>query len=378
MLSIEYILLTLFTSHYVVKLGVADAVRRIMKPIPSSNIHLSATIVSIEVDPLDPSSSRIFFSASSPTNHGGTSNSDSESQKHTSISGFDHVVLATQANNAIPLLTTLRSSVRTPKSAFQRSIDAQIDCLKRFKYIPTIVVNHTDEAFLPEREADRRDLNLVVWHERRDTSTRNYDPNVPCLPAGYAMATHDVRYRASSKSISSSPSKRNYILQTTNPIHPPSPSSIISVARIERGVLTSDSKLAQKDLMSVENGRWVVKWTGFSSASWGWVPFIVNYCRTRKLGKLQGAGKLETLERAPLAAKTSVFSSDCDHDIVTNGLRSPAVVEATTGPGVWLCGSYAHPGIPLLEACVNSALNVVENGIFVVEGVASPAEWAIR
>lgn len=48
------------------------------------------------------------------------------------------------------------------------------------------------------------------------------------------------------------------------------------------------------------------------------------------------------------------------------------------GPGVWLCGSYAHPGIPLLEACVNSALNVVENGVFAVEGVDVKAEWAVR
>jgi hypothetical protein len=34
--------------------------------------------------------------------------------------------------------------------------------------------------------------------------------------------------------------------------------------------------------------------------------------------------------------------------------------EEAEGPGIWVCGSYAYPGIPLLEGCVVSAKNVVE------------------
>ena len=38
-------------------------------------------------------------------------------------------------------------------------------------------------------------------------------------------------------------------------------------------------------------------------------------------------------------------------------------------PGIWFCGSYAYCGIPLLEGCVVSARNVVEQGIWVSEGI---------
>jgi microfibrillar-associated protein 1 len=57
---------------------------------------------------------------------------------------------------------------------------------------------------------------------------------------------------------------------------------------------------------------------------------------TGGLGPLQGAGKLS---------------------------RIP---EERNSLGLWVCGSYAYPGIPLLEGCVGSAKNVV-NAIFMVE-----------
>ncbi len=46
------------------------------------------------------------------------------------------------------------------------------------------------------------------------------------------------------------------------------------------------------------------------------------------------------------------------------------------GPGMWICGSYAYPGIPLLEGCVVSARLVVEQGIWRSEGIAvKKAPW---
>lgn len=37
--------------------------------------------------------------------------------------------------------------------------------------------------------------------------------------------------------------------------------------------------------------------------------------------------------------------------------------ELQGGAGVWMCGSYAWEGIPLLEGCVASAKLVIEKGV---------------
>jgi hypothetical protein len=324
--AIEYVLLTLGTNHYVVQSGVQDAVLKITSPIPASNIHLSSFTTSVESDPLNPSTAQITFNCP-----------DGESI----ISGFDHVILATQANNAVPILSTLRTSYPA-KSPLQRATDAQIACLRRFPYVQTIVVNHRDESFLPANKYDTRDLNLVCAPGGSALRLHKSDPL--CLPPGYTMATHVVPQKT--RPPVGNPSHR--ILQTTNPIYSPHPDSIISIARIERALVSTDSKEAQKDLIAVGVGRWKLIW---NSAGGAWLPFRLEFARPRKLGRLQAPGRLTPL-------------------IASDGDKLP--------PGVWLCGSYAHPGIPLLEACVTSALAVVEGGIFEIEGVGTRASWAIR
>lgn len=97
------------------------------------------------------------------------------------------------------------------------------------------------------------------------------------------------------------------IYQTTNPIVPPRAGTVIAVARMERAVLTVDSKEALREL--------------YGDAG---------------LGPLQGAGKLEG---APDVAK------------------------------IWVCGSYAYEGIPLLEGCVASARLVVRRGVLASEEI---------
>ena len=351
-------LLTLFSSHYVVKDGVADAVRRITQPIPVSNMHLASNIISIEPDSTPSSTVKIQF----------TSKTDSLE----SIAGFQHVIIATQANQAVPLLSTLQSSY-LEDSPSARATEAQIECLKQFKYVPTIVVNHTDTTFLPERERDQRDLNLVVGTKGQNgfTSEKIMSKNSPCLHSGYSMATQLIRSPSSSQSPCPSPSSNpNFIMQTTDPIHPPAPSSIISISRIERAVLTAGSKTAQRDLMTVGSGRWVFNWRGFSSTHWR--PITADYHRPHSLGRLQGPAVTPRTRRAAVPPSSLSNGSGAGPDDTSESEQEGG------GPGIWLCGSYAHPGIPLLEACVTSALNVVENGVFAVEGVDVKAEWAIR
>jgi len=128
------------------------------------------------------------------------------------------------------------------------------------------------------------------------------------LPSSYTMATHLIANLTSEKPV----------YQTTNPIVPPSKDSLLSVSVLERAVVTTASKVALEDLSRSNDSAW-----GFGSSQ-------------SSLGPLQGAGRLESAKH----------------------------------PGIWICGSYAYKGIPLLEGCVASARDVVEQGIMRCEGVA--------
>ena len=115
------------------------------------------------------------------------------------------------------------------------------------------------------------------------------------------------------------PADKPQLYQTTNPIIEPKKDSLLSVATLERAIVTMESKKALALLSVSETQRW----------------WQCSYQATTRLGELQGAGSL------------------------ANGNH----------PGIWICGSYAHSGIPLLEGCVVSARNVVEQGILKSEGV---------
>ncbi|KIO25772.1 hypothetical protein M407DRAFT_8238 [Tulasnella calospora MUT 4182] len=182
-------------------------------------------------------------------------------------------------------------------------------------------VNHTDDSLAPSSTSDRRILNFICSESRSPLTTSSI-----CVPPNYAMATHVVF---------SSPSTRTppqAIYQTTNPIFPPSSSSIISVTRMERAILTVSSKLALDDLFcdTTENAA---DWTK-RGPTWGQLG--LKQRKRKQLGPLQGV-------------------SITRQDSTVNG--------ASEGPRIWVCGSYAFEGIPLLEGCVASARLVVQEGI---------------
>jgi hypothetical protein len=120
------------------------------------------------------------------------------------------------------------------------------------------------------------------------------------------------------------------IYQTTNPTISPRTEKILSVAVLERCILKVDAKKALKELV-VEEKDWT---------RWPWST------RSR-LGPLQGKGRW----------------------------RSSSSLQENQLPGLWFCGAYVHGGIPLLEGCVASARNVVENGICVLEGARGTIDW---
>ncbi|KAL0950477.1 hypothetical protein HGRIS_007289 [Hohenbuehelia grisea] len=277
---LDYIWLTFGTHHYLVRNGVTDVVARLTAPL--RHIHLSTPIASINYDPQNPTLASITcISAGGPK----------------VFRGFDHIVFATQAPRAIPLLETYTSSL--PEASPVETPAAQlIQCLKKFRYIPSIVINHTDDTLLPDDVRDRRELNLIDT----DGHLSNARPQINCVPSSYTMATQIVRQP-------SWYALGPVVFQTTNPVVPPREETIISVSRLERAVLTMASKTALVDLYTEERQWWQCPGQGIG-----------------KLGRLQGA----------------------------------TTVDHGEGVGMWFCGSYVYGAIPLLEGCVVSAQLVVE------------------
>lgn len=159
---------------------------------------------------------------------------------------FDHVVLATQANQALALLAE--------PSAAERAV------LAAFTYRPIEVVMHRDERLLPARPRDWSAVNLLVTPTQAQPQSTIWVNRVQ--PALAATAT-------------SAP-----LFQTVHPLVPPRDDRVLSWARLERPVVDAAS------------------------------------------------------ERALVAL---------------------AQLHAEPGRRVWFCGSYAQPGIPLLESAVRSA-----------------------
>ncbi|KZT42732.1 hypothetical protein SISSUDRAFT_843635 [Sistotremastrum suecicum HHB10207 ss-3] len=283
---LEYVWLTLFTDHYVVNQGVRQVVSTLSKPL--ENIHLSASIIDITVD-----------------EDGNASMHCTNGTSTTVYSGFSHIIFATQANAAASILTTYAKSLTKPN---QHATDL-IQCLSKFTYIPTIVINHTDHTLLPDDYRDWRDLNMITLPHDQDFTEemKEHSPEYRVAPE-CTMATHML-----SKPSDCHPSFPT-VFQTTNPVIPPQESRILSVGRLDRALLTVESKKALQELSYEDKKWWQTPGNG-----------------TFRLGRLQGGPE--------------------------------------EGPRIWICGAYAYTGIPLLEGCVCSARNVVEQGIFRAEGV---------
>jgi len=282
---------TLFTHHYVTTNGVRDVVLRLSRPL--KHIHLGSNIVSVERDPF---CSTISIRTSSPLSGASTIHS-----------GFSHLILATQGNQAAQLLSTYFDSLSACVRVDQRQsekVAKLIKCLTEFRYIRTVVINHTDSSLLPAIANDQRDLNLVY----SPATLESIERCKLCLPTSYTMATHVLTLWGGLP-----------VMQTTNPTVSIRPEKILSIAVMERALLTVASKEALRELISLEPSR------GVGSHRW-------------TLGPLQGARDESRWDESP---------------------------------GIWICGSYAYGGIPLLEGCVVSATKVVEEIIRSEQAVMS-------
>lgn len=291
---LDYIWQTFLTHHYVVSHGMRDVVARLSSQIPASHIHVGAPATALLPDPH--ASGRVVIACGTggnPALH----------------AGFDHVVLATQANHAAPLVAAYAHALEQQQAVAAAACASRLSaCLSRFEYRKTVVVNHTDDCLLPANHSDRRDLNFVISSSSFagvDGKPTAADASGLLLPPTYTMATHMLpRPAGRAPGVA--------ILQTTNPTIAPRPGSVLSVARLERALVTRASKAAVQSLCAEKDDR-------------------VN------VGALQGVARRE---------------------------------HGSSAAGIWVVGSYAHSGIPLLEGCVASAREIVERGVLRCEGAS--------
>ncbi|KAF9569808.1 hypothetical protein CPC08DRAFT_739086 [Agrocybe pediades] len=303
---LDYVWLTFGTHHYVVTGGVRNVVARLTDGV--HHLHLGSPITSMRPDAEDPRCITISCSVNGET---------------VDFTGFRHVILATQASGASFILSKYLETIPEKLSHRKEGVQDLVKCLQSFEYRTSIVINHTDDTLLPDNGKDIRDLNLISADPQTDSSmAKSKEFAGVSVPFSYTMATH-ILTQPDGVSVS-----RPSFFQTTNPIIPPKQETLLSVASLERAIVTEKSRSALEGLCISGSKKW----------------WHCPYEAKTYLGDLQG------------------LSSDVE----------------TTSPGIWICGSYAHLGIPLLEGCVVSARNVVEQGILDREGVKWKTEpWVV-
>lgn len=133
---------------------------------------------------------------------------------------FDHVVIATQANQAAPMLD----------AAFRREREA----LERFAYEKSSVAVHTDTRLAPRDRRHWAPVNLVVSPDHDKPMATIWMNRVQPALSGLSP-----------------------VFQTWNPIIDPKPETICAQARFERPVVNAASLVGARevDLLHVQHGR---------------------------------------------------------------------------------------------------------------------------
>ncbi|CAO3629493.1 unnamed protein product [Mucor fragilis] len=290
---LEYMAMGLFQESYVAGFGVQQVVKNISAPL--QNVHLETQITSIK------RSAKPQYRFELTDEHG-------------QMYDIDHIIFATQGNQAISMLNEYVSSLKQGqeepfeswKAATEpmiKSVQAQMEMLQTFCYDTALVVNHTDTRLLPSDQSNWKALNLAIVDKSVDPG--DSDLIVP-YPHDTTMTTHIINLTHSSLK-----KKTDHLyMQTTNPCVAVDPKKVLSVAWFERATVTLESKRALQQLFNVDKDTNEIS-----------------------LGTCQGKN------------------------------------------GIWFVGSYCWKGIPLLEGCVASAEYVVTKGIAPTEGIEIQVPW---
>lgn len=295
-LLLEYMAMGLFQESYVAAFGVQQVVKTISAPL--QNVHLETQIVSIKPNP----NPNYRFELT---------------DEHGQVYNVDHIIFATQGNQAVSMLndyvSSLRSNAQSQDESFEtwkaasepmiNDVQAQLEMLQTFCYDTALVVNHTDTRLLPSDQSNWKALNLAIVDKSVDPG--DSDLIVP-YPHDTTMATHIINLTHSTLRKKTD----NLYMQTTNPCVAVDPKKVLSVAWFERATVTLESKKALQQLFTVDSAT-----------------------QELRLGSCQGKN------------------------------------------GIWFVGSYCWKGIPLLEGCVASAEYVVTKGIASAENIEIQVPW---
>lgn len=343
----DYVALTFGRSHFTVAAGVLEVEQRISQPLQPEQIHTNCLVkrlqrtgdsISIEVE---------------------------EEGADLTYNKFDHIVLATQANQSAEFVETLLGDQNHGASP---QLSRMAQQLRSFTYEDSQVITHTDRRLLPHSPSDWRDLNLISppSTSTNEASCRSYTSSVQSgsgsgsgtssgrsspqsveallvrgegltrthsnaslwdskstLAANtHTMASHRLRYPIATAD-KEEEEEESVLIQTTNPLSTllPRPDTVLSVSNFERAVLTLAGKEAQRGLFDWRPQR--RRGSTFGGGSGG-------HHRHRLLARLLPKERWQ--------------------------LQVGALQGAS---GVWVCGSWST-GIPLLEACVTSSTLVVD------------------
>lgn len=244
----EYVSSTLLASHYVThpSFGVRGIVAALAAPVPAAHVHLGVDITRFE---------RLDGPSAGYRLHFRSSDSGAADDEEAALE-FEHLVFATQADQAARLLATLEPAKDSPSSASadDGALAEALDALRAFAYVRTLVVTHTDERVLPPDARDRRDLNLAVSApsppvpECRDGHSDEWDESAGHLPATSVQTTHVL---VSPRGGGSAPL---LLLQTTNPLAPISPAHVLASTWFSRAFVTRASQAAVGALAALQGG----------------------------------------------------------------------------------------------------------------------------
>lgn len=257
---LEYIVKTFGTDHYVVKNGVRDVVNALLQNVPrETNLHLDCELVGMKKALLEDGLIEL---------------EDSQGK----VYHFDHVIFATQANQARYLLRTYYKSLLDAPERDEAAVALEkqrLDALAAFTYTHSVVVNHYDGAtVMSDAEQNRRILNLASLSSddeghpsRSNRADEHMDDTKMVSPADqYVMATHDL-------SLHNSLLRRDgdAILQTTNPTVSIDDDKVISKSTFERAIVTLQSKKTLKDFLAcgpLDNAKFQGKGNVWFAGAW--------------------------------------------------------------------------------------------------------------
>jgi predicted NAD/FAD-binding protein len=238
---LEYMALGVFEESYVAGCGVQQVVKRLSAPL--EHIHLKTQIVHIRPD----------------TDH--RYQIQDEQNKTYSI---DHILFATQGNQAARILKKLAQSDPCPQS--RRILQDQIDMLRHFQYDTALVINHTDTRLLPSNPSHWKALNLAMVDKTVDPG---HSELIVSSPHDTTMTTHILNLTHHQIA------KDCIYLQTTNPCLSVDPRKVLSIAWFERATVTVKSKRAlQTHLFTVQDGEYQLGPCQGKNGIW----FVGSYC----------------------------------------------------------------------------------------------------